>query len=136
MSTEDLVEVCYVSVPYIYFQRALPSSPMDGEGIDFVVGWNSRCGPEVKVQVKTSRDGDTIGFVIPEEIKNKKDINKLRGRVPYWMFRRIKTHFGKHPDIRHMLFVPRPSETTDSVDKIIEKIWRVTVVKLLPVVPN
>lgn len=128
--SEDLVdECCRKYSDDVEAVRAVRYRELDASGIDFFITFKiySDAHPrkvafpmDLKLQVKTSDNLETLGMVLPI---SGKFLAKKRAKLSRKMRWRIKKHYKAHPMVTCMLFVSqlRDGKTREVV---IEEIWR------------
>ena len=129
-SSEDPVEKCFRKhESQLSYTRARRCDQLDVEGTDFLLDFKikSKKSDErfffplsMRLQVKMSDNGETIGLVLPLQSPPP---DKIKDRISERMLEIIADHARKHPHVSCILFVAQ-LEKAKSEKQILSDIWR------------
>ena len=128
--SEDLVEECCKQhEDDVAAFRATRYRELDASGVDLIITFKIRVKShtekiafpmDMKVQVKTSDNLETVGVVWPLSAKF---LEKNSKRISSRMEDRIKKHIEKHPLVPCMIFVSQLKDGKTR-EAVLEEIWR------------
>jgi len=116
---EGLVAQClHRNGRFVEYRKPPKHSEEDKAGIDFIITFR-HSGIAFTLQVKTADTAEVLGIWLPLPLALPP---RLASRISPEMLRSIRRHSHKHPDVRYMLFVPRPNGEQPPAT-IINRIW-------------
>jgi len=120
--SEELVKKCYSQhLDKVRYKPASKYGWLDNVGLDLLVHYRPYA-ITVRLQVKTARNGETIGLVLPMP----RDFPEhLARELPDYVKQTVRVHARKHSDA--MLFVGKVSKRR-SEKVVINDIWRESLV--------